>query len=272
MYEGIEMQKVDFCGVAATYFIPNDEHVFAVTDDKKYTWPFFGRGYPTEGSRIILTANLPIEWAFSLIKAHQVNGMPVNDGAGIINQMSGTCHTAANRLLILSEAEADVTEAKGDDYSVILFGKYGFGIVDFAKRLADTYPVSYNGKKNDDLQIVLSRLLNFLPTEFNAWRRVLESNFTFDTYDLIKNYPVGYPYIVEKITSYYQYRENLFSKYNYDESRKKEFLIELSNGALEKYILIVLNDMHSMGVISSAKKDSIYSTMEGFIKNLIKQL
>ncbi len=109
--------------------IPRD-HVFVVSD-QGHDWGCFGRGKNhIPKSNLLARAQGNAEWM------NAINGTDNKHPTGLENQVSGVCHNVANRLLLL--ADADVAKAQGNGLATLAFGKYGFGIDDFARRISET--------------------------------------------------------------------------------------------------------------------------------------
>jgi hypothetical protein len=58
--------------------------------------------------------------------------------AGVVELLHGVCQNATNRMLAMTEENLDVSNAGGNELVVLAFGKYGFGVDSFIKRLSET--------------------------------------------------------------------------------------------------------------------------------------
>jgi len=117
-------------------------HVF-VAAGNGYCWGCFGRGIsevPDAG--IICKGRANLEWVMEIACVDcQRNPRPCSTGekcygnpcAGVTHTINGICHSCANRLLL--PAGIDVADSPGNEIATFLFGKYGFGMTEFIKRL-----------------------------------------------------------------------------------------------------------------------------------------
>jgi hypothetical protein len=89
--------------------------------------------------------------------------------AGLKERYDGVCHNVANRLLVL--AGVDVSNAPGNEYATILYGKYGFGIEQYINRLkqaACEVNRDQPGAISDvEIERVISKIENRLADELN---------------------------------------------------------------------------------------------------------
>lgn len=120
------------------------DHVWVTTESGPHNWNCFGRGRAENhapGSRLIGTATGNIDWmAVVYDPAAEGRGGRDNDpaAAGCVELYHGVCQNVANRILAMTEENADVSKAAANEIAVLTFGKYGFGVEAFIERLKST--------------------------------------------------------------------------------------------------------------------------------------
>ena len=106
-------------------------HVFVVSwinGTWKNNWNCFGTGAEClPNAQQVSEGPAYVKWA------DLINGP---DSAGLRNQVTGVCHNVANRLLVL--AGIDVSGADGDAVAILMYGKYGFNVVQYIERVKAT--------------------------------------------------------------------------------------------------------------------------------------
>ncbi len=108
------------------------EHVF-VSSESERSWGCLGRGLAeAPNARILAEGRAEEEWV------SEIAGPGPEAGAQVINQVTGVCHQAANRILIPIGKTVD--DAFGDEIAVLTFGLYGpdtSEVVDIVTRAAE---------------------------------------------------------------------------------------------------------------------------------------
>ncbi len=121
------------------------DHVCLCDKEGSHNWNCFGRGrndiHKTDVRRLcVATGNA--EWLAEVYgrEAEGKGGRGDQDpfAAGVCELFNGVCQNVANRLLALTEENYDVSKANGNELVVLTFGKYGFGIDDFIRRVNDS--------------------------------------------------------------------------------------------------------------------------------------
>lgn len=110
------------------------DHVFMTTEDLTPDWNCFGGGVnelkdvqQKKRVREIGFGHGNIEWMRS------VYGPVGSAAAGVTNLFNGVCQTVGNRLMAMTKENVDSSKAKGNELVVLVFGKYGYGVMDFVK-------------------------------------------------------------------------------------------------------------------------------------------
>lgn len=140
------------------------DHVFVVSSDGK-DWNCFGRGKNHENdaeTRPIAEGFGHVRWA-SLIYGQEYEGlMTPNPAAGLYERYNGVCHNVANRILVLTGDDIDVRDAHGNELVTLLYGKFGFNIDEYVKRIKDA-AAQVNSEvpgslSEEDIESVLTRV------------------------------------------------------------------------------------------------------------------
>jgi hypothetical protein len=146
------------------------DHTFVVSDSKD-NFNCWGRGIEVlgQGTRQIATGSALAEWV------RRINGTDPNHPSGLTQYVDGVCQNAANRLLLL--AGTDVSAANANFLVILMYGKYGYGLSDFAaavKNAADSINRDEPGTiPPGDIQAVLARLADDPSDEL----QILENHF-----------------------------------------------------------------------------------------------
>ena len=127
------------------------DHVWVSTEVGPHNWNCFGRGRADNHileSRLIGMATGNIGW-MAAVYGPEAEGRGGRDNdpaaAGCVELYHGVCQNAANRILAMTEENADVSKAAANEIVVLAFGKYGFGVDAFIERLKET-AASLNGQ------------------------------------------------------------------------------------------------------------------------------
>ena len=193
--------------------LPNAYHIYLVDQvDRSLAWPCFGRSYSADDpGDIVITASIFQELAVAFV---QPNSFAQYMG-GLANAVNGTCHTIANRILILSDQpNANVSNSVDDPYSVIVFGKYGFGTAQFCELLQQTFATvgqSYS-IPSGLLDAVLSRAQNPYQDELSAWEIVISTQLGVNIQALLNSNPALAQGALQVLTSYCKDRDDMYEQ------------------------------------------------------------
>lgn len=120
------------------------DHVWVSTEVGPHNWNCFGRGREKnheKGTRLLGTATGNIDW-MAAVYGTEAEGKEGRDdnpaAAGCVELYHGVCQNVANRILVMTEENADVSKAAANEIVVLTFGKYGFGVEAFIERLKST--------------------------------------------------------------------------------------------------------------------------------------
>ena len=145
------------------------DHVFIYSTELNKQWKCFSsREYDRNDCTFILSTELPRELFLNL--------MSENSELYVRNQITGTCHTIANRALILANEDLDVRDSGGDDISVVLFGKYGVNINAYKDILKVQCEKIYGENSSSYLDTYFSRVDNCLDFEIDSWVSFISRN------------------------------------------------------------------------------------------------
>lgn len=155
------------------------EHVFVGTSDN-HDWGCFGRGVKNNddpaNTKLLKQGEGNSAWA------QLINGEDAEHPTGITNYIDGTCHSVANRLLLL--ADIDASDASGNAIVNFMYGKYGFGIAayrDLVERSADQLNRSQpDSVPADELSKVLKQIEGYIEDELATVKKDFEQQFPLD--------------------------------------------------------------------------------------------
>lgn len=115
------------------------DHVFVVSSDRN-NWNCFGRGIEVLGdpqAHLIKQGTGFARWA-RLIYGQEFEGtVSPKPAAGLYEKFDGVCHNVANRILVLAGDDIDVRDAAGNELVTLMYGKFGFNIEAYIKRVKD---------------------------------------------------------------------------------------------------------------------------------------
>lgn len=193
--------------------LPEAKHIYLVARDHSFGWPCFGRGYsPADPGELVVEAAVYQEWARELAKPDCGDQYL----AGVANTVNGTCHTIANRILALSDRDnANVSNSVDDPYSVMVFGKYGFGTRQFCELLGQS--LERTGLQGPDgvLEQVRARVMNPFKDELQAWATVIQNQLKIDVNRLLATSPELASRALAVMTAYCQDRDAMYER-NFD--------------------------------------------------------
>lgn len=141
------------------------DHVWVSTEVGPHNWNCFGRGREKNhenGTRPLGTATGNIDWMAAVYgtEAEGRNGRDNNPAAaGCVELYHGVCQNAANRILAMTEENADVSDAAANEIVVLTFGKYGFGVDAFTELLKNAAESLNNRKPGSVSDEELNRTL-----------------------------------------------------------------------------------------------------------------
>lgn len=257
--------------------LPNAHHIYVVEKDAcTYHWGCFGRTYsPHDNSEVVCEARLYKSWVMSFDYPPCDSG-PDPQG-GVVNTLSGTCHTLANRLLAISpDANASVIKSPDDAYSVMVWGKYGFGQKQFLKMLDDSFSKANKDGANmgeDILQGVKAKVSNPYEDELDAWCSVIYNLTGIDAKAFLSSNQIMHDAAIFALTLYCIDREDLFVARFTDnltsipsDDEKKLFWSDMEGLAI-RWISLVLQMMVKYGIISENQKDAVEAKLKEYLAN-----
>lgn len=141
------------------------EHTWVSTEVGPHNWNCFGRGREMNhenGTRPLGTATGNIDW-MAAVYGRDAEGREGRDNnppaAGCVELYHGVCQNAANRILAMTEENADVSDAAANEIVVLTFGKYGFGVDAFVELLKNAAESLNNRKPGSVSDEELNRTL-----------------------------------------------------------------------------------------------------------------
>jgi len=253
----------------------NANHIYVVEKNKyEYHWGCFGRTYsPNDGSAIVCEANLYKSWVMSFDYPTCDSGS--NPQGGVVNTLSGTCHTLANRLLAISpDVNDSVAQSPDDAYSVMVWGKYGFGQKQFLRMLEDSFTEANKNEANmaeEILQKVKTNVSNPYEDELDAWCRVINNLTGIDAKAFLEGNQIMHDAATFALTLYCLNREDLFVAHFTDnlttipsDSEKKSFWSDMKEHAIH-WVSLILQMMVKYGMINEAQKDLVESELKDYL-------
>ena len=121
------------------------EHTWLSTEFGPHNWNCYGRGRGNNNdpdARRLAVVHGNVRWMAEVYgtEAEGRSGRGDDDpaAAGVVELLHGVCQNATNRMLAMTEENLDVSNAGGNELVVLAFGKYGFGVDSFIKRLSET--------------------------------------------------------------------------------------------------------------------------------------
>lgn len=201
------MEKTEFIayGVSTTAYpsLKNRpvDHVFVVTSE--HNWPCFGRGgKEIPNSHVVAKGFGYAKWA------EYINGPDPIHPTGLINKVTGVCHNVANRLLVL--ANADVSDAFGNEIVTLMYGKYGFYVDQYVERVKAT-AARVNEEipgaiTQNDIDSVVNRITNDIGDELESLVEDIEARSGIEI-SAAKKQGLGIIY-----TEFHKRREEVFAE------------------------------------------------------------
>ena len=254
--------------------LPQAKHIFLTSADHSFGWPCFGRGYTSsDPGSLVYTALIYKEWALALAQ-------PDSDDqylAGVANTINGTCHTMANRILALSDDDnANVSNSIDDPYSVLVFGKYGFGTGQLCEILTKSFEKTTQtyAASSTLLDTVLERVRNPFKDELKAWEIVIREQMKIDISELLNSSPNLADAALSVITSYCEARNAMYELcFDYTkgqaptQEQAAKIRMMLKDLALD-YVQNVLNALTVSNYIFPQQRDAFESAIKAYIDKL----
>lgn len=253
----------------------NANHIYVVEKDThEYHWGCFGRTYSqNDGSKVVCDTRLYKSWAMSF--DYPPCGSGSNPQGGVVNTLSGTCHTLANRLLAISpDVNASVAQSPDDAYSVLVWGKYGFGQKQFLKMLDDSFSMANKNDAHMDEQIlqeVKTKVSNPYEDELDAWCCVIYNLTGIDAKTFIDSNQIMHDAATYALTLYCVNREDLFVAHFTDnltsipsDSEKKSFWTDMEEHAIQ-WTSLILQMMVKYGIINENQKNIVEAELKDYI-------
>jgi len=257
-----------YCG-----FVENADHVSLYSSDLNGFWGCFGRGKNEQelaGSQPGVTANVPKNWLLQYA--------PFGSEVLVRNLISGTCHTIANRILLIATEDKDVKTSGGDIVTVIAFGKYGIGLQDLKNKLKESFEKSASTYAPEMLEQALSKL-DSLHYELDAWLELIHSQIEAHHDDLkqydgfIENLKAVPKENYEKyLKAYVEKREEIYNKHNlqnnWDTNQINEYRKELANACKDSIIEAIISEMKPEhgDIVRSVLDNKIKQVIQSYLK------
>ena len=262
----ITLMPIEAYSMPSSTFVPDDSHVMVINTARDMEWDDFGGGWSDRRTKTLQArTNAYKQWLLNFCKP---TVSPTD--TGITFMENGVCHTAANRILIVSDGDTNVRLAPGDEYAILFFGKYGLGISDFKKKLKDSFnktAKSYFMPKCI-LDDVLKRIDNSWEEEWSAWRLVAEKECNLDVRRILnKNVSGGFSNAERHMKDFIAKRENVYAQYKGNPSMVQKKIGELIYSSSEAY----LNQL-TPGFITEAEKRYALKKIKEFLNGHIKSM
>lgn len=259
-------------GLAAPGYmgLPQAYHIFLVSADNTCGWPCFGRGRECEvGSIAIGAFPVFVDWAKALAGPDSSEQYL----AGVANTVNGTCHTIANRILALSEEEhANVSASVDDAYSVLVFGKYGYGTRQFCKLLEKSAAMASIPPAL--VEKVQRRVQNPFEDELSAWCRVVQQETQMDIQTWVHSNPAVKQTALTYVAAWHQERDQIYeANFSYETGRapNKNEIKNITNTLktqATKHLGNILASLEQSGMISQSQRKAIEAQLLSFVGNL----
>lgn len=272
---------IEACALPAPGYMGLKEarHVYLTCPtDRKLSWGCFGRGY-THGDQaeLLYTGTIAKEWALALNPYTDDAVQHPSFQAGVANTVNGTCHTLANRLLLLSQDEkADVSTSIDDAYSVAIFGKYGSGLLPASRLLDKSFMLAKEHAPLEEAALwnAQKRLWNPYVDELAAWVRIAEEHVKISIRPLLSANPDLAALAVGVITSYAAERNSAYER-NVDGSKDtpptpqqaQAFMREIK-ALCKKYVHALLESLGVLGKLSPALVKEFTIFIDNFIDSV----
>ncbi len=244
-------------------------HIFLVSADGTYGWPCFGRGRECmDGSIAIGAFPVFVDWAKALAMPDSCEQYM----AGVANTVNGTCHTIANRILALSEEEhANVSASVDDAYSVLVFGKYGYGTRQFCELLEKSAAMASIPPAL--VEKVQRRVQNPLD-ELSAWCRVVQQETQMDIQTWMRSNPAVKQAALTYVAAWHQERDQIYeTNFSYEAGRapneqEMKNIVNTLKTQATKHLGNILVSLEQTGMISQSQRKTIEAKLLSVVGNL----
>jgi hypothetical protein len=172
---------IDFSGYGGLPPGIKVSHTFVASPS--HNWNCFGTGKEAIASAKVLPSGAGLgyeQWASYVYGPYdgKVGDCPA---AGLHVQYDGVCHNAANRILVL--ANADVSDATGNALVILMYGKFGFNIPKYIQSVKDAAQrvnteAATTIITQQEIDAVVARITGDPAGEFNTLEKdILRSHF-----------------------------------------------------------------------------------------------
>lgn len=255
--------------------LPQANHIFLVSLDRSFGWTCFGSYDPPDAGKLVNTSPIYKEWALELAPELARPGCnPLQYMAGVANRVNGTCHTLSNRILALSsEDSANVSNSIDDPYSVVVFGKYGFGTNQFCDLLTQSF--NKVSQPNSLLDKVLERARSPYKDELDAWKIVIYEQLKINISHLLEPSPGLADKTLAVMASYCMARDAMYEQcFDYKQGRapNKDEIAQIRTRLKElalEYVENVLNALTVSNRISPQQKNAFESVIKGYVDRIV---
>ncbi len=172
---------IDFSGYGGLPPGIKVSHTFVASPN--HNWNCFGTGKEAVNSAKVLQSGAGSgyeQWACYVYGPYDGKGGEC-PAAGLHVQYDGVCHNAANRVLVL--ANADVSDATGNALVMLMYGKYGFNIPQYIQAVKDAaQKVNADARTTiipqDEVDGVVARIMGDVASEIDTLEKdILRSHF-----------------------------------------------------------------------------------------------
>lgn len=257
---------VEAYSMPSSSYLPQDSHTFvSCVEDRSTEWKNHGGGWSDSRPKTREAATMAYrEWLMAFVPP----GPSCNE-CGIAFGVNGICHTYANRELLVGAEPADVRSAPKDEYAVLLFGKYGYGIRQLRERLIATHNQTAGGGAPEILTAVLSRVDNRIDDELRAWYKVATQEGIDVDAILEKNRGGGIATARRRLEALNEEREEIYQHYlQYPATDIRKEIKGVINSHCKDY----LNMLHSINYITAAEKERYYNIVDRVLDTMIKTI
>jgi hypothetical protein len=243
----------------------NTAHVSVYSQDLGEIWPCFSKDESKNGT-VILKTQVPKTWLMAFA--------PPKSEVLVKNLISGTCHTIANRILLIANENVDVRAAGGDIITVIAFGKYGIGLQDLKNELRDSFKEISANYEPEILEQTLSKL-DSVNLELDDWINFIHSQIekhheSLKQYD---NFIEKLKFIPKEnyenyLRAYINKREEIYNKYNlqnnWNQSQINEYRKEIVFACMGSIIDAIILE------IKPQDNENVRKVLENIIGDTLK--
>lgn len=211
MSRTFSLMPVEGYSLDAAYVVQGSTHTFvSVRDDRSMEWRNYGGGWnDTRTRRLVASTSVYKEWLMECIPCGTESSR-----SGITFGVNGVCHTFANRELAFGNTAADVRDAAKDEYAVMFFGKYGFGIGQFERIVKDSYSrLSAEYRDDAAYNTVIGHINSYLDDEYLSWKKFATEVLGIDVESILRMNPSGVDVAKMRLGRLIGEREALYTRY-----------------------------------------------------------